>query len=919
MINVKTFRILGAALLTGLVLFACETPDSPNFTTQHKVKTPLLIDKKLPFIGNENAIIDTTSDDFDSLFTIENSGLVSLSREEDIDFGSFDDAIPAIDAQPRTVNSQIGEINGEEADPSSAAVGNFQPEFDGSGSASFEEIVGSPPPNSGAPVPAGSNTIRISLDAGNFNSATITDGGIRLEFTNNLGFNINTLTAQLYSNTQGAESASGSQVTGNNISDGETFSDLITFNDGEQIETDFEIEVFLSWNNQNFQGDGAASLDVSATDENLTVSRANSDIAAQALTPTTPDIQLSDPTFQFAEMTDNNVGLELNRLNITVTNNTELPLTNRDQTGLPTILLRNSNGNVIDSEQELLVEGQPGAGSIQQNESGSVTFNLSGERMTRTMSYELNLGTAGGSGLVVTSDDEVLIEASTSDLEVETARVKLDQEEFESADQIELDDEDFVFEQSGHHVTLDGGELVIDSLVNNLDVAMERLSIEIDGIFPDPNNTNDPLNIVFAGSSDGPEGSYQYRQIGANERNMDREAIRIDLTGFKIAAINNVMDYNVLARTEDTGTRAVDVSSSDEVNAKIQIQNLEVREAIGVIKEKELLLNDDMPENGNDVLDLFNDDEAVIQDFEDLEELSERIGETNFFETKFDLLYDINMGVPARLYAIIAGINSEGETVYLKPTQNGPYAVDDPAKIQGLWVDGSQADPENVLMLPINAANNIGEIFNGAISFDQNSSNVDEFLSNFPTEIRFIGKALANPGEGEGFVTTPIEFNSNVGFEIPIQLQNNSDSEVLKDTLDSDLSDLPDPQKDDSKLTEAKLKISYENMLPLQVDLNLKFLDKDTLLVTEVPLPSEEPLRIGAPTIGAASFANQPAQGQVVISLNEEQSEVLNQTRFIRLGGTFITSEGKRVKIRYDDYIQVSIQGEFSIETNVSN
>lgn len=908
-----------------IFLLSCERPNSPDFKVDQSVRTPLLAEETMIFLGGSDAIIDTTSSEFDSLFSVNrtggvDSGLVSLSQEQDINLGSLSDAIPTIDSDVQKINSQIGTITGEAGEDTEAEVGTFSPDFNGSGSASFQEVVGQDPPSEGDMVPGGENTVRIPLDMDNFVSATIESGNIEVVFENNLGFDISNLQIQLYANTDGNEVKVGSEITNSStIGHNETYTDQISFQSGEQLEVEMETEVYLEWNQQAFQGPDQPSMNVQVSDDNLVVSQATSDIPQQNLSPSTPDILIGDDQFSHATLTSNDQNGDLNQLDLEVTNNTNLPLTNNDGTSTPALTLRNSDGEVLDSKKSLQVEGQPNATSIENGETGAVRFDLSGEKLTRSINYDLELGTTGGTGLQISSTDKVLIQSNTTDLEVEEAKLALESETMETDNSISLNSQEFQFTQNDHYITLDKGKLVIDSLVNQLSTNIPELTIKIKDIFtPD----GDTLTISFEGSSDGPEGSYQYRRIEANEVN-DREPIKIDLSGFLIEALNNQIEYELRGKTEDTGNQAVIVSSSDEVGANLQVRELEINEAKGLISEKEVLLNDDDPANGKDVLDLFNDQEAEVQEFEDLEELSDRLGETRFFDTALDLLYDVNLGIPARIYGVILGINEDGKRVYLTPKQGGEYVVDNPQRAQGLQVNGQSIDISNVLSLPVETAEQMGSIYHGAINFDQEATNVDEFLSNFPTEIRFIGKSIVNPQNEEGFVVTPIEFNSSIGFEIPIQLANSVGSEVLQDTVEADLSDLPG-EDESSVLKESAIRIEYENMLPFELDLELLFLDENGEVITTVPASDDShPLTIEAPGIDTQTrFANTPADGELVIDFTDEQAKMLHKTRKIRLGGNFMTSSGSsgshRVKIREDDYFKFKLIGDFKIQSEVN-
>jgi hypothetical protein len=261
--------------------------------------------------------------------------------------------------------------------------------------------------------------------------------------------------------------------------------------------------------------------------------------------------------------------------------------------------------------------------------------------------------------------------------------------------------------------------------------------------------------------------------------------------------------------------------------------------------------------------------------------------------------------------------------VYLKPKSGSKYEVQNSNYIDGLQIDGQQADAARVLRLPIQTADQIGNTYNGAIRFNTQTTNVDEFLSNFPTKIRFVGKAVTNPQNEEGFIVTPINFNSSVGFEIPINFANSRGSQVLQDTLDADLSSLPGPE-DSREIKRSAIRIDYTNMIPMEIDLQLKFLDANGSVIATAPIPAGgDKATLQAPQIDeSTNFATRPAQGTMVIDISDSQADTLYKTRKIRLGGSFTTPEvtggSHRVKIRQDDYFQFKIIGDFKVQSQVN-
>ena len=85
----------------------------------------------------------------------------------------------------------------------------------------------------GTAVPAGnSGTITIDLNAGDFQSATIESGGIRVVFRNELGFDLSTLTSSMLSG--GTQISNTSNVS--NVNHGDEVELLFPFNQGDILE-----------------------------------------------------------------------------------------------------------------------------------------------------------------------------------------------------------------------------------------------------------------------------------------------------------------------------------------------------------------------------------------------------------------------------------------------------------------------------------------------------------------------------------------------------------------------------------------------------------------------------------------------------------------------------------------------------------
>jgi hypothetical protein len=173
-----------------LVVWACEQPESPDFQLNHELEIPLSVEKTYLFLGEDDALIDSTSEDYADLLLSDGDGAVRLTKEQDFNFGDLNDAIPVIDADSTKVSAEVGEIG---LTIFSSGDGNV-------GEAGFESITGTSSPAANDTIPAGSGTVNIDFTTDYFESAVIKyDGGLELVLTNNLGFDIDELEISLNS------------------------------------------------------------------------------------------------------------------------------------------------------------------------------------------------------------------------------------------------------------------------------------------------------------------------------------------------------------------------------------------------------------------------------------------------------------------------------------------------------------------------------------------------------------------------------------------------------------------------------------------------------------------------------------------------------------------------------------------------
>jgi len=746
----KTLSI-GTCLIFVVLFWACERPKSPDFQLNHKIQAPLSIQKTYTFLGENDALIDTTGEDFEDIFTTDEDGLVRITKEQDFDFGDLNDAIPEVDVASTTVNSQVGEIELT----SFSSSGNV-------GSASFEEVTGFSGLSEGDQIPAGSTpgTINIDISTDFFQSALISDGGdLKITMTNNLAFDADQLTLTLNSGSTvvGSTTIGTANDPQDNFEHNTTETGVITIPASTQL-SDLSVDINTSWDQQTLQDDP----------QNLIVN----DIAGESLTA---------------------------------------------------------------SQLTAAPESQ--------------SFNSSGNSS--------------------------------------------------------IDESNFEFRSAGDYVELDGGELSID-ITTGIDVSVTDLTITFQGI-QDANGNNYVLNVTESGVI--PRSSTNGGQFSKTE----------SLAGFRITS-NNI-SYTIESTTEnvqdnfDPNTDAYrTISAVDELDAEIGFNNLQIGEAKGYVVPQQILLNEDVTNDGIENLDVFNDNEAEITSIDGISDISSRISDITFANPILSAIYNTNLGLNTTIYAAIAGTNENGKTIYLRGNNGTDYDVATNEIPPELQANGAPLGADDLIKFPIDTAEtpNAQQGEMGSNVFSSSNTNSSEFFSNLPTNIRFIGVAQINENQNSGIVLNPVIFDPKLSVELPFDFS--ADNATFKDTLDADLSDLPG-KNDDSSLSEGTLTINYTNGLPLSLDLNLHLVDKNG-----DPVVSKDNIAIEAGTTNSEGFVEEGggAQNKAQISFTKQELQKLNQTRNIQMNISINMPQQQAVKLSKDDSITIKVNMEVAFTSTVN-
>ncbi|MGM0546584.1 MAG: hypothetical protein ACQEST_07670 [Bacteroidota bacterium] len=479
------------------------------------------------------------------------------------------------------------------------------------------------------------------------------------------------------------------------------------------------------------------------------------------------------------------------------------------------------------------------------------------------------------------------------DLVASEVTAAIESQSFNNSGTSTVDNSSFEFQNENHFVELSDGELTLD-ITNNIDIGIDNLDIT----FPDIRDSNgDPLVIDLSDMPRDDTFNYSY-----------------DLSDYSIYAENNSVQYDIDAQTENTqqgsGSETRTITEDDELTAEVDINNLQINRAEGVVKSKEVLLNED--QNNDQNIDVFNDEEADITQIDGLGEISDQISDVIFENPALNILYDANLGVPTTIYAVIAGTDQQGNTEFLHGLEGTDYRVESSEIPSQLQVNGQQANEDQVIKFDLSTAENPdpAEGEPGSNDFNADNSTTSDFFSNLPSDIRFVGVAQVNEKEDPGVIVNPVIFDPSFGVEIPFNLSANNAS--YQDTVDADFSDLPEGDGDTS-LSEAMVTINYTNGLPLDLTLNVIMLDANGDEVA-----SKNDIAVTGASTDDNGFVSDLSQNDQEVSFSDSEMNNLHQTRSMVMDININTPEQQSVSIRGDDAVTFKVKVRAGITSTVN-
>lgn len=892
----------------------CDLPtQAPDFSFTTGVRTPVLFDQTFVFLGpsadGADALIDTTSTTFDSLFTVNplDQSVFIVEELDDFDLGSLDGVLPEVDLAPVTVEVDLGNLTEQRFETSfTTELGIFE-----NPSQSF--------PTASPMIENGAAVISLSADqvfpAPEFELLE-TDRSTPQEIV--LTADSDGVNAFVFVLTNGLDVP----LTDGTEDPSAAPQIILERGDGSEIARGrFDrvpgpggtASARVSVAGQTLRGNLSYRFDLSTPDgfapvesnpEQITVASEIEPLRySETLLSSIPaqaDIDASQPEITLAGEVDfSGIVTASGQLQFSITNHLPIPVRIDDLTLRNLEAVDGYPANHVLLRTQVSSEIAPGAAA-------TLPVDLGQTGIAPRVAVEARASSDGLAGQARLRASDGLAITVDGDVQVERLYFTPGVEHFVKSGTIDLDIDDVTFDPGTDFIELKQGTLEIAELVNELDLSLSTLQLSLPAFRLPPYGPADSLVIRFEGSTDDP-GANKFRGIAAKS---SLQNLAVDLADVRIYPDGSQLTYNVAATSEAASKTSV-LDVADRIRASIGATDLTLRHVAATLDPFSVAMTEDV--DGDDRLDLLSDEEAVVSEFGDFSALSDRLaGGLQIEGSALTFSLTTNLTTDIDFYAAIVGTTAGGERVFLGG--RGDYAVAPSDSLVGSFTMGGvplQAD--QLIRFRITGADSPDQPHTNTIVLSADNSAVDAFVSKLPESLRFVGKAVVG-GNGRVELREPFELGAAVQANIPLNI---GGVFTMQDTLSTDMEGFADLTNPDETVTveEAALMLSYDNGIPLGIDTRLDVVDAQGEVLLTLPNTEAGTLRLDAAPVDDAGVATGQTAGEMEFPISQDDLRTLSSGEQILLRMTVAPPAEQVARLRATDRIRLSLKG--NIRLNV--
>jgi hypothetical protein len=365
----------------------------------------------------------------------------------------------------------------------------------------------------------------------------------------------------------------------------------------------------------------------------------------------------------------------------------------------------------------------------------------------------------------------------------------------------------------------------------------------------------------------------------------------------------NVLDYNVSATTETVAeAREIDLEE-DDVAVAVGASDIGLRRLEASLNPFSVNVTDDVDGDGR--LDVGSDAEAEVTDL-DLSAVNDLQPEGfQLRDASMTLSLSTNLEADVDVYAALAGRAPSGETVYLGG--RGSYAV----QADSIAEDFAGLSADQLIKMPLSGRTDL--------VLDEDNSNISDFLSAIPEQVRFVGKALLGADGGRAVIEQPVTLDASLNLDVPLALQGTA---ALTPNVDADLTGLPDltGEAQTVQVKEADLILDYANGLPIGFGARLDVLDAAGDLLLTLPASGGGPLRIERAPSSDDGFASGVHEDTAVVSITADQLEQMSEAgQQIDVQLTVEAPDDRAARLNSTDSLRIALEGRFNVNVEAGD
>lgn len=905
-------KIVPAIVVAGII--GCDLPTkSPDFAFTADVNAPLLFDKTFLFLGPDaegnDALIDTTRNSFDSLFTVSSRSeeIYIIQEVDDFEVGDIDNPLNDIAIDPVDVGVAIGTLATPEFSGSvEQTVGVYHaPELD---------APGVPPSIEGSqayyPVAVSDFLVPPDNDLVDLSGSTITAYHISpsTASVNQLSFVLN--------NNLDEELTDGTFTSGSApwvVLEDQPGSELARFQFDRAPLPGQTASVIASIASTTLPAGTRFRLDVgtpsgfqpvSDNPHNVPLAVATTileydGVSLDGLGPQTGVGSANNDITVSSEIDFTGLVTQTGNVTLLIENNLEIPLQVED--------IRLTNRDAVDTYPAGHVFASAFGQVVAPRSSRSIPIDLGATGISRDISANVVLSSPGeASPLDVLATDGIDISIAGG-AEIQKVFLRPQGEEFSDGGRASVDLDDVHLDNPGDYVQIESGTLDISDLVNGFDLTMDLVEISFPTIRLAPYGPGDSLVVRFEGSVDQP-ASYVYYGIARNEGPRN---ISISLASLRMFTDVGEIPYNIMAIAEESSD-VREVVANDEISSTVAARDIVLSSIQATIDPMTFDVTEDVDSNGRlDVLDASESITASLSGISDLVEFG--FSSLSLAGTELTLELTSNAQADFVLYAAIAGVNSEGTVSFLGGKGSAEVVASD-SMASRFSADGVTLSAADLVRIEVSAT----ESNQTSIVLSEDNSNIDDFINGLPTSIRLASTVIVEPDGGQVSLELPFEFDIGIGASIPLRFRGDASIDKLASADLSGLSDLTDPDEVLS-LNAATLRLGYENAIPLGLEARISVIDINGNVVATIPALSEEAIIVGAASANEFGTSSEAAVGVGELSVDRETLVLMASGSDLQIELKVSADQNGVRRVRSTDTIQMNLTGEFDLRVSTGN